>query len=79
MRIGHLQRDKDCSGISGVGRVAEVALFSDGQVVLRWISKTPSIAIYRSLDQMLAVHAHGDCTHVEWDDGMEPSRSCCKA
>jgi hypothetical protein len=72
MRMGHLQRDVDPSHVSGCGVIAEIVMFTDGQVVLHWVSEIPSTAIYPSLEQMLAIHSHGACTHVEWDDGQEP-------
>lgn len=56
-------RDVDVSGVSGTGKIAEAAVFSDGTTVLRWCN-TPyvSTAVYRSLDECMAVHGHGGAT-----------------
>jgi hypothetical protein len=67
MRIGHLQREVDCSGVSGTGRVAELALFSDGSVALHWMSEHPSTTFYANLEDAIHVHGHGGCTQVVWD------------
>ena len=74
MRIGHLQRDKDCSGVSGIGRVAEVALFSDGSVAVHWCcGDHPSTIIYQDIEAVVAVHGHNGATRVVWDvDEIEP-------
>jgi hypothetical protein len=74
MRIGHLQRDVDCSGVSGCGRVAEVAVFSDGWAVLHWPGAHPSMNMYPSLEDLIAVHGHGGATRVVWDiDEIDPN------
>lgn len=67
MRIGHFQRDLDCSGISGCGRVAELALFSDGHVAVHWVSDHPSTTVYDTLADAIFVHGHGGATRVVWD------------
>lgn len=65
----HLQRDTDVSGISGTGeRVAEGCLFSNGSVVLEWLSPCASTNRYGNLQAMLQVHGHQGATRVVWDD-----------
>ena len=39
MRAYYLRRNEDLSGMSGTGRVAEVAVFDDGTAVIRWIDR----------------------------------------
>lgn len=76
MRMGHLVRLVDCSGVSGCGdNIAEVAMFRDGEVALHWLTKTPCTAVFRSVADLLAVHGHQGCTYIQWDDGQEPERS----
>lgn len=76
MRMGHLVRVVDCSGVSGCGEhLAEVALFRDGKVALHWTTSTPSTALYENLEDLIRVHGHSGCTYIQWDDGLEPSRS----
>lgn len=66
MRTFNLVRQKDISGVSGTGKVAEGVVFTDGWVALRWLSATPSTDLYRSIEEVLTVHGHGDATHVEF-------------
>lgn len=58
-------RTSDETGMSGVGRVGQVAVFEDGSAVLRWLSErnyvgVSSFAVYRSIRDLLNVHGHGD-------------------
>ncbi len=55
----------DETGMSGTGRVAQVAVFEDGFAVLRWLkgrnnAGVSSAAIYDSIEDLIHVHAHGD-------------------
>jgi hypothetical protein len=66
MRPFHLVREVDVSGVSGTGIVAEGVEFTDGRVALRWLTATPSTALWDSIDQARAVHGHGGHTTVRW-------------
>ncbi len=72
MRTFALHRDEDVSGVSGTGRVAEGVEFSDGTVVLRWLTRTGSVAVYLNGADMEKVHGHDGRTRVVWD-GPGPS------
>jgi hypothetical protein len=61
-----LCRHDDVSGISGTGRVAEGIQFSSGKCVIAWLSKTPSISIFDSVEALLAVHGHDGATELIW-------------
>lgn len=63
-----LVRHVDYTGVSGVGVVAFGIAFSDGHVVLRWCSAHPATSSWNSLDDMLAVHGHGEGTNIQWID-----------
>jgi hypothetical protein len=39
MKRFRLVRDRDVSGVSGTGIVAEGTMFSDGTCVLRWLTE----------------------------------------
>lgn len=67
MRPFHLLRTVDVSGVSGTGVVAEGVQFSDGRVVLRWLTDVPSTAIYDSIDAIRHIHGHDGMTKVVWD------------
>jgi hypothetical protein len=63
----HLLRLDDESGVSGVGWVAEGAVFSNGWVVLVWPTGTPSLNFYASIADVEAVHGHGGRTRIVFD------------
>ncbi|SDL28632.1 hypothetical protein [Streptomyces indicus] len=64
----HLQRDIDETGTSGTGLVVEGLQFTDGTVALRWLTALTSIAVYRSVADVEAIHGHGGKTRVVWID-----------
>lgn len=68
MRTFVLVRDRDETGISGVGQVAEGVLFASGKVVLNWhVPHRPqSIVVYDSIDDVLVIHGHEGATRLEW-------------
>ena len=63
-----LVRHVDYTGISGLGVVAYGVVFTDGHVALRWTSDHPATSLWNSVDDLLAVHGHGDATSIEWLD-----------
>lgn len=66
MRLFHLLRLQDASGVSGVGTVAEGVEFSDGTIVLKWTTKLNCTGIYRSVHELIAIHGHSGMTKVVW-------------
>lgn len=71
MRRFYLQRDEDESGVSGVGDVAEGVEFLSGQVSLCWLTDTPSIGIYDSIEDVETIHGHGGKTIIRWANENE--------
>jgi hypothetical protein len=65
-RIFKLWRLADETGISGVGLIAEGALFSDGTCALRWLTTHASTAVYKDLATLVAIHGHGGTTQVRF-------------
>ncbi|NJK45581.1 MAG: hypothetical protein HC933_16070 [Pleurocapsa sp. SU_196_0] len=68
MRRFYLEREHDVSGVSGLGRVAEGVLFSDGRVSMRWMSKRSGIVIHKSLEDVVAIHGHGGASELVFVD-----------
>ncbi|MFF9097602.1 hypothetical protein ACF1AX_31330 [Streptomyces sp. NPDC014802] len=66
-RLFVLQRDRDITGVSGSGPVADGVQFQDGTVILRWRAR-PSVAVWHDLELMLSVHGHDGATRVVWAD-----------
>lgn len=68
MRRFALVRTADVSGTSGTGTVAEGIEFSNGQVVLHWLTQLDSVAVYANLKTLEAIHSHEGRTTVKWID-----------
>lgn len=67
-----LRRDKDVSGVSGLGHVAEGIVFTDGTTILRWRAGTPTTNIFESPEAVERVHGHYGGSTIEWlDDGLD--------
>lgn len=59
-----LLRSEDASGVSGVGIVAEGAIFTDGSCVIKWLSAVSSTTLYASITNVEDVHGHGGKTEL---------------
>jgi len=60
-----LHRDADVSGVSGTGKVAEGAIFSDGEAVVHWLGAWPTTTPHpRGVASIKAVHGHGGATRI---------------
>ncbi len=59
-----LERTEDVSGTSGIGRVAEGVIFSNGWCALHWLTKYTSVAFYQSVAELEAIHGHDGRTKV---------------
>jgi hypothetical protein len=68
MRRFYFVRQTDVSGTSGTGAVCEGVWFSDGRVVIHWLTYLSSVAIYDSIDDAIAIHGHGGETNIVWVD-----------
>ena len=66
-----MNRSKDESGISGTGIVAEGLQFSSKKCVISWLSDTPSIEIYDSIEEVRRIHGHQGETQIKWIDGSD--------
>ncbi|SNQ49935.1 conserved hypothetical protein [Frankia canadensis] len=70
VRRFELEREVDVSGVSGTGLVAFGAQAPDGTCVLWWHSEHDSIAIYPTMETLLAIHGHGGTTRVVYIDAQ---------
>lgn len=68
MRLFHLQRDEDVSGMSGTGVVAEGIEFTDGVVALHWLGDWPTSVVFyeQGIEAVEHLHGHNGRTHVIW-------------
>lgn len=71
MRRFVLDRSEDATGTSGTGLVAEGVEFSNGQVVIHWISQLESVNVYANAKVLTALHGHGGRTTIRWIDGEQ--------
>lgn len=64
-----LVRDTDFSGVSGVGKVAEGVIFSDGEAVIHWLGTWPTTTAHPAgVRSIKAVHGHGGATRIVLSD-----------
>ena len=68
MRLFHLFRQHDVSGVSGIGVVAEGVELTNGFVVMTWLTTHHSIVIYPNIKELEAIHGHEGSTKVVWLD-----------
>ena len=69
-----LKRDEDVSGVSGTGIVAEGIEFSDGKVIIRFLSSLSTITIFDNMKGLKHTSLHKGATKVVWID-QEPFKS----
>jgi len=66
VRTFRLLRDRDVSGVSGTGIVAEGVQFTDGTVAIKWLTEKASTVIWANLDDAMSIHGHDGATQVVW-------------
>lgn len=66
-----LVRDRDVSGVSGTGVVAEGIQFHDKQCVISWFGQYHSMEVHPSIEQVMVLHGHGGATRLNWIDLKE--------
>lgn len=71
MKLFHLERLEDETGVSGSGTVAEGVEFSNGKCVLNWLTAWSSVAVYDSIEDVEAIHGHNGKTIIVWEDEDE--------
>lgn len=67
LRTFYLYRERDETGVSGTGRVAEGVELTNGLCVLHWLTSIASIAIYDNIEDLKKIHGHHGSTRIEWD------------
>jgi hypothetical protein len=76
-RTFKLVRDKDVTGVSGVGVVVEGVVFSDGHAAVHWVnSPYPTTTPYpEGLESVMYIHDHkgAGTTRLVWDDEASPA------
>jgi hypothetical protein len=59
-----MERVEDESGVSGIGRVAEGVVFSNGWCAMMWLTEHTSLAFYQSIEDVEAIHGHEGNTRI---------------
>lgn len=68
MRCFYLMRKEDTSGVSGTGIIAYGAIYPSGKVVMEWVTKYGSIAIYENIHEIQVLHAEKGKTDIVYLD-----------
>lgn len=63
-----LVRERDLTGVSGTGIVAEGAMFSGGLSVLQWLREPYAVGMYQSLSDLINIHGHEGATEIQFID-----------
>jgi hypothetical protein len=66
-----LVRDRDITGVSGAGHVADGVAWRDGTATVRWLGEHASTVVWSSMESVRHVHGHGGATRVEWLDSSD--------
>jgi hypothetical protein len=66
-----LVRNKDATGVSGTGVVAEGIVFTNGMTVILWLRKPYAMGIYQTLNDVISVHGHEGATEIHFIDESE--------
>ena len=57
-------RQKDVSGVSGTGKIAEVIELHDGQVILSWYGQHHVTSLHPTLHSIIDIHGHNGSTYL---------------
>lgn len=69
MRRFEIHRDRDVSGISGTGVVAEGVQFTNGWCSISWLGEFPSAVLWPGgISHVEHVHCHGGASRIVWLD-----------
>lgn len=75
MRLFHLVREQDVSGVSGTGVVAEGCLFSNGKVAMSWLGEHRTLELFDYIEEVEELHGHNGMSRVVWLH--EPQKCFC--
>ena len=64
VKLFHLYRTEDQSGVSGTGPVVEGVEFTNGWCALRWVTASSTLCFYPSLAEVQKIHGHGGKTEL---------------
>ena len=68
IRRFHLLREKDETGQSGLGKITEGCIFSNGWVAMVWLTSVTSLSWYLSIEDVERIHGHNGATKVVFED-----------
>lgn len=68
IRRFHLFREKDETGKSGIGKITEGCLFSNGWVAMVWFTSVTSVSFYGSIEDVEHIHGHHGATKIVFED-----------
>lgn len=63
-----LKRNKDVSGISGTGIVAEGVIFENGKCVMSWLTQYSSVCVYENIQTLEKIHSHEGATEIIFEE-----------
>lgn len=80
-----LHRDRDITGVSGTGPVADGVEFPDGTAVVRWRDLdgpadgvVPTTVVFPSVEAVEALHGHAGATRLVWGAATATCKHCAR-
>ncbi|MGW5312912.1 hypothetical protein ACWEQ0_23890 [Nocardia thailandica] len=68
VRVFRLVRDRDVTGFSEAGHVADGVVWPDGTVSLRWRGPLRTTVTADCIDDIQTIHGHDGATRVVWSE-----------
>jgi len=62
------KRSEDVSGVSGTGTVGEGVEFTNGKIVMCWLSSVSSLSFFDNIKELELIHGHEGRAVIEWID-----------
>jgi hypothetical protein len=78
LKLFHLYRSEDETGVSGTGPVVEGVQFTNGWCAIRWLSERSTLCFYQSIEDVKVIHGHGGRTELIVHDFEAPNRSAAR-
>lgn len=82
MKLFHLYRTEDLTGVSGVGPVVEGVEFTNGWCAIRWMTERSSFCFYQSIEDVRVIHGHGGRTELilhDFEPALRPTTPAANA
>lgn len=78
MKSFYLLRHQDLHDNTGTGVVAEGIIFDSGMCAMTWLTKFPTVTVFRRITDVQKIHGHGGRTEVIIEGKSKKFDDCVK-